>query len=215
VVLVQANGEVVVVYHRVRAATALNPAHPEPYQQHVGVYLQRFAASGARIQGELEIASMLRFVPGARLELAEIRTLALSDGSFAVSWGVAYRGGLGANQVDYFMRRFDGSGKPVSDILVPVKNYWCANRHLNSTFEWVADEVGGFWIAGTIYPRQFDGEDTCGGYGPPVERQVNTYYPGAVVPDASRQERRKACLANARGFKGQDRKKLMDGCLVK
>ena len=211
-VVVQANGEVAVAYQRVRTPAAIDPVMA--LQQQIGVYLQRFAANGAPLQGESEIVSMLRYVPGARQELQELRSLALSDGGFVVSWGVGYRGGLGATQTDYFMQRFDSSGATASDIIAPVKNYWCANRYANSTFEWEADDRGGFSVSGTIHPKQFDGEDACSGYGPPVERQVVTYYPGAEVPSASKRAKREACMEGAHGLRGQERKLFIDSCLA-
>jgi hypothetical protein len=189
-VLVQATGDVAVVYARVRPATLAEPSHPDPSQQHMGVYLQRYSASGALLQAESEVTSMLRFAPGARLQLAGLRMLALSDGGFVVSWGVGYGGGVGATQLDLFMRRFDRAGAAVGGTTVPVQNHWCANRHLNSTFEWEADEAGGFSVTGTLYPKEFDGEDPCGGYGPPVQKNVRTVYPPASEADPGTQPMR-------------------------
>lgn len=214
-VVVQANREVAVMYVRVRPANQLDPSLPDDGQQHAGVYLQRFDADGAQVQGEREVISTLRFVPGARLHYESLRTLGLSDGSFVLSWGLAYRGGLGATQVDYFMQRFDDAGFPSSEIIVPVKNYWFANRHLNSTFEWDADDRGGFSISGTAYPKEFDGDSELGGFGPPVERHVYTYYPGATPPDAATLEKRKACVEAARGLEGAQRKASIDSCMAR
>jgi hypothetical protein len=169
-VVVQANGDVAVLYQRVGPPVGNNP----PYSLHIGVYLQRFGADGTQLQGETELVSMHQYDQGAvgkgRQDLVDLRLLPVSDGSFVASWGVRYGGCLGCGSVDLFMQRFDRGGEPSTGVFVPVRNVlWIAIY--NSSFEWTADDKGGFTVTGTYYDRFVNGTAQ------PLPVQESTHYP--------------------------------------